>query len=69
MNYDLKYCLGRETETEEKLRGNSMGEQLHVPAAGNTFERIKRTNSSGAEFWFARTRAKENRRRTRLDAT
>src|SRR5258706_1613581 len=31
-----------------------MSEQLPVPAASNTFERIKRTNPAGAEFWSAR---------------
>jgi len=35
-----------------------MSEQLPVPAASNTFERIKRTNSSGAEFWSARELAR-----------
>jgi DNA-damage-inducible protein D len=31
-----------------------MSDQLPVPAAGNTFERIKRVNESGAEFWSSR---------------
>src|SRR5258706_9086351 len=35
-----------------------MSEQLPVPAASNTFERIKRTNPAGAEFWSARELAR-----------
>ncbi len=35
-----------------------MSDQLPVPAASNTFERIKRTNSAGAEFWSARELAR-----------
>ena len=35
-----------------------MSEQLPAPAAGNTFERIKRVNPSGAEFWSARELAR-----------
>ena len=35
-----------------------MSEQLPVPAANNTFERIKRTNPAGAEFWSARELAR-----------
>ena len=31
-----------------------MSEQLPVPAAANTFERIKRVNPEGHEFWSAR---------------
>jgi DNA-damage-inducible protein D len=31
-----------------------MSDQPPVPAAGNTFERIKRTNERGGEFWSAR---------------
>jgi DNA-damage-inducible protein D len=31
-----------------------MSDQLPVPAASNTFERIKRVNESGAEFWSSR---------------
>jgi len=31
-----------------------MSEQLPAPAASNTFERIKRANKSGAEFWSSR---------------
>ena len=31
-----------------------MSDQLPVPAASNTFERIKRVHPSGAEFWSAR---------------
>jgi DNA-damage-inducible protein D len=35
-----------------------MSEQLPTPAANNTFERIKRVNQSGAEFWSARELAR-----------
>lgn len=35
-----------------------MSEQLPAPAASNTFERIKRVNPSGAEFWSARELAR-----------
>lgn len=35
-----------------------MSDPLPVPAASNTFERIKRTNSAGAEFWSARELAR-----------
>ena len=35
-----------------------MSDQLPVPAANNTFERIKRVNSAGAEFWSARELAR-----------
>ena len=35
-----------------------MSDQLPVPAASNTFERIKRVNESGAEFWSARELAR-----------
>ena len=35
-----------------------MSDQLPVPAATNTFERIRRVNSSGAEFWSARELAR-----------
>ena len=35
-----------------------MSDQLPVPAASNTFERIKRANQSGAEFWSARELAR-----------
>ena len=35
-----------------------MSDQLPVPAASNTFERIKRTNPAGAEFWSARELAR-----------
>lgn len=35
-----------------------MSDPLPVPAASNTFERIKRTNSTGAEFWSARELAR-----------
>jgi len=31
-----------------------MSEQLPIPAASNTFERIKRVNQAGAEFWSSR---------------
>ena len=31
-----------------------MSDQLPIPAANNTFERIKRVNDSGAEFWSSR---------------
>jgi len=35
-----------------------MSEQMPAPSASNTFERIKRTNSAGAEFWSARELAR-----------
>ena len=35
-----------------------MAEQLPAPAASNTFERIKRVNQAGAEFWSARELAR-----------
>jgi DNA-damage-inducible protein D len=35
-----------------------MSESLPAPAATNTFERIKRVNSAGAEFWSARELAR-----------
>lgn len=35
-----------------------MSDPLPAPAASNTFERIKRTNSAGAEFWSARELAR-----------
>ncbi len=35
-----------------------MSDPLPVPAASNTFERIKRVNSAGAEFWSARQLAR-----------
>jgi len=35
-----------------------MSEQLPIPATTNTFERIKRVNPSGAEFWSARELAR-----------
>lgn len=35
-----------------------MSEQLPAPVANNTFERIKRVNSAGAEFWSARELAR-----------
>lgn len=35
-----------------------MSEQLPAPAASNTFERIKRVNPAGAEFWSARELAR-----------
>jgi DNA-damage-inducible protein D len=35
-----------------------MSDQPPVPAASNTFERIKRTNERGAEFWSARELAR-----------
>ena len=31
-----------------------MSDQLPVPAASNTFERIKRVNPSGDEYWSSR---------------
>ena len=31
-----------------------MSDQLPGPTASNTFERIKRVNESGAEFWSSR---------------
>jgi DNA-damage-inducible protein D len=35
-----------------------MSEQLPAPASSNTFERIKRVNRSGVEFWSARELAR-----------
>lgn len=35
-----------------------MSDQLPVPAASNTFERIKRVSPAGAEFWSARDLAR-----------
>jgi DNA-damage-inducible protein D len=35
-----------------------MSEHVPVPAASNTFERIRRTNPAGAEFWSARELAR-----------
>lgn len=35
-----------------------MSDQLPAPAASNTFERIKRVNPAGAEFWSARELAR-----------
>ncbi len=35
-----------------------MSEELPIPATTNTFERIKRVNPSGAEFWSARELAR-----------
>ena len=35
-----------------------MSNQLPAPSASNTFERIKRTNPSGGEYWSARELAK-----------
>ena len=35
-----------------------MSDPLPVPAASNTFERIKRVNAAGAEFWSARELAR-----------
>jgi DNA-damage-inducible protein D len=35
-----------------------MSDQLPAPAASNTFERIKRANPAGAEFWSARELAR-----------
>jgi DNA-damage-inducible protein D len=35
-----------------------MSDQLPVPAASNAFERIKRTNERGGEFWSARELAR-----------
>jgi DNA-damage-inducible protein D len=35
-----------------------MNDSLPVPAASNTFERIKRVNPAGAEFWSARDLAR-----------
>ncbi len=35
-----------------------MSDPLPVPAASNTFERIKRTNEHGGEFWSARELAR-----------
>jgi DNA-damage-inducible protein D len=37
---------------------NSMSDSLAVPAASNTFERIKRVNPEGHEFWSARDLAR-----------
>jgi DNA-damage-inducible protein D len=35
-----------------------MSDLLPVPAASNTFERIKRVNPAGADFWSARELAR-----------
>jgi DNA-damage-inducible protein D len=35
-----------------------MSEPLPVPAASNTFERIKRVTATGADFWSARELAR-----------
>ena len=35
-----------------------MSEPLPAPAASNTFERIKRVNEAGADFWSARELAR-----------
>jgi DNA-damage-inducible protein D len=35
-----------------------MSEKLSIPSANNSFERIKRTNAQGNEFWSARELAK-----------
>ena len=35
-----------------------MSERLPVPAASNTFERIKRVDPAGSEFWSARELAR-----------
>lgn len=35
-----------------------MSESLPAPTASNTFERIKRVNQAGAEFWSARELAR-----------
>ena len=35
-----------------------MSNPLPVPSAGNTFERIKRVNAAGHEFWSARELAR-----------
>jgi hypothetical protein len=35
-----------------------MSDPLPVPSASNTFERIRRTNEHGAEFWSARELAR-----------
>lgn len=35
-----------------------MSNQLSVPPANNTFERIKRSRTDGAEFWSARDLAR-----------
>jgi len=35
-----------------------MSDELPIPATANTFERIKRVNQSGAEFWSARELAR-----------
>ena len=40
-------------------KGNiAVSDQLSAPAASNTFERIKRVNSSGSEYWSARDLAR-----------
>jgi len=35
-----------------------MSDQSPVPAAGNSFERIKRVNAQGGDFWSARELAR-----------
>ena len=43
---------------EGPIQRKAMSDQLPVPTASNTFERIKRTNPSGGEFWSARELAR-----------
>ena len=40
------------------LKRNAISDQLQAPAASNTFERIKRANQAGTEFWSARDLAR-----------
>src|ERR1043166_281026 len=40
------------------IKRNRRSKQLPAPASSNTFERIKRVNRSGVEFWSARELAR-----------
>ena len=53
-------CVNNSFFTEPAASGkkNPMSDQLPAPAASNTFERIKRVNPAGAEFWSARELAR-----------
>ena len=46
--------LGPHCDQTTRQKEKPMSEQLPAPAASNTFERIKRVNESGAEFWSSR---------------
>jgi len=44
--------------TAASRKRKSISDQLPVPAASNTLERIKRVNPAGTEFWSARELAR-----------